>query len=601
MKPFNLMRFVKEKLSEKEISGQDMLIASGLVVGAALWVGFSRRVMPNLIRAAVKGESYAPLNDFISLRKLKAPIKMRSDHESNKVISHRPPDSEAYLAYFLSRWNDVAVMGLIIWGCFGVLMWRPTRTYFAQHHVGTATPGTLGAMRVFVCLVAVFMLLYDEPIEDVSSWLGVKRRPMGIMKWFYPIPIIDQITHDRHTALKFKGFTIGVLLLGAVGWQTRVVLPLATVLYVIAQGIIRSYTYFNHAGMIPFHILAVLSCTRSADRFSLDHIMRVRQGKDVPNHPQARYAWARLAVWMVLALPYWKSGMSKLRFGSWHWWRSVNMRAIFFKYRLSWAEIVEDSVPKRYVLLPDWFYSLMGIFTIVTEVGMIMAPISRRARLIFPAGAAGLHLGIWGIMGIEFWDMFFLQAIFYDWSALRERLSALGGVITRSNDFSPSGPPRTTEVVITSLSSDWQAPLTIFLLAAFHFGWWALRIESYPFSSWQIFHKDSHSGVFKYVKAFKINERGERTPAYFWQMGRPSRDHAILFIYHFTRTEEYTHISDVVRQIGTRWNKNAKPGERLTEIELVEFEWDFVNNRHDRCGQVSKRLVVSFTEADEHA
>ena len=131
MKPINLMRFAKEKLSAKEFSTQDALIAGGLVVGAALWAGFAWGVGPRLIRAAVKGESYGPLNDFMSERKLKAPIKMRSDHQSNKGISHRPPDFEAYLAYFLSRWNDVAATGLLIWACFWLLMWRLTRTYLA--------------------------------------------------------------------------------------------------------------------------------------------------------------------------------------------------------------------------------------------------------------------------------------------------------------------------------------------------------------------------------------------------------------------------------------------------------------------------------------
>lgn len=584
IKRIKLIHLVKEKLPAKEIFTKDALIAGGLVVGAVLWVGFARRVAPKLIRAAVKGESYAPLNDFISQRKPKAPIKARIDHQSNNVISHHPLDFEAY---FLSRWNDVAATGLIIWGCFGVLMWRPTRTYFVQHHVGMATPGTLGAMRVFVCLVAAFMVS-EEPIEDVASWLAVHRRPMGVMTWFYRIPIIDKVTNDRQTGLKFKRVTIGVLLVGAIGWQSRVVLPLGTILYLIAQGIVRSYTYFNHAGMIPFQILAILSCTRSADRYSLDHLIRVRRGSEnqVPNHAQAHYAWARLAVWLVLALPYWKSGMSKLRFGSWGWWRSVNMRAIFFKYRLSWAEIVEDAVPKPLVLLPDSFYDLLGLCTIVTEVGMMLTPLSQRARLILPAGAAGLHLGIWGVMGIEFWDMLFLQAIFYDWGALLERLS--------TQNESQKGQFVEDVANNPAAVADCRAPLAIFLLTAFHFGWWALRIESYPFSSWQIFHKDSHSGVFKYVKVFKTDESGQRTPAYLWQMGRSSRDHAVLLILHFIRTNDYTYISDVLRQIGARWNTNAKPGERLTELELVEFEWDFVNNRHERKGQPVKDLVVTF-------
>jgi hypothetical protein len=50
----------------------------------------------------------------------------------------------------------------------------------------------------------------------------------------------------------------------------------------------------------------------------------------------------------------------------------------------------------------------------------------------------------------------------------------------------------------------------------------------------------------------------------------------MLFILHFTRTDDQTYIPDLLRQIGERWNANAKPGERLTKLELVEFEWDFV-------------------------
>ncbi|MEM7538935.1 MAG: hypothetical protein AAF639_42655 [Chloroflexota bacterium] len=600
--PNKLFRTVKENLplaqnlskniSAKDISARDVLIVGGLVVGAALWVGFSHRVLPKLLRPSDKEQKESPQSESSAYQTEPTPESSNSgtDAETQKHLTfyryaNLIPDHTD--AYFLARRNDILVTGLVLWGGFGLLMWPQTRSYIARHHVGTATPGTLGAIRIVVCLVAAYMA-YDEPIEEVASWIGVRRRTMGVMAWLYRLPMFERVTTDAVYAARFKALTIMMLMVAAAGYQTRITLPIATTLYLATHGIVRSYTYLNHAGMTALYALAVLCCVRSADAYSIDRLLGDYQGttNHLTNEPQAHYAWARLAIWITIAFPYVQAGLSKVRFGSWHWWESVNLRSILFRYRLSWAEVVEESIPKQLVMLPDLFYSAIGLSTILIEISMALVPFSQQARRMMPLATVGMHIGILGFMGIEFWDMLILQGIFYDWGTAHQGLLP-------TNSLSPDEPTKAVHND-APMTTHWLPPLWTFLLVAFYLISWALRIEFYPITASQIFIKHSKNSVIHYVKVYKTDVYGQRSPAYLWEMGRPSRDHGGYLMRHFGLAEEYTYISDVLRQIGERWNTHAKPEERITQLEFVLFEWDFVADREACRGKVVKRLAVKL-------
>src|SRR5439155_1268539 len=115
----------------------------------------------------------------------------------------------------------------------------------------------------------------------------------------------------------------------AAGWRARATLPLAALGYLIFGGILRHYSAFYHAGLVPLYVLAVLVFTPCVDAWSIDRRRRASRGLPVPEpgRPAAVYGWSRYACWTVVALAYAASGLSKLRNGGLHWWDAANVRA----------------------------------------------------------------------------------------------------------------------------------------------------------------------------------------------------------------------------------------------------------------------------------
>lgn len=298
--------------------------------------------------------------------------------------------------------------------------WLLSRPAFARRFVGRATPGTLGATRVAVCAVLAAMTYLEQTNRLPHARI---RLPMGIMDWLYAAPLGLGSLVQSHTALvALKAVTIAVLLVGAAGWRTRLVLPLGAALWLVLAGVVRSYTVFTHNGVVPFYMLIVLCFTRCADGFSLDRMLRAWRGLPVePARVRRRdYAWGRYAIWTILALTYVSAGAAKLREGGLMWWNPSNMQRMLFKTPFGIYDNWRISI-ETLQAIPTWVYGMMGLLALMTEIGMGFVLVSRAARLVMPVITLGMHAGIYVMQGIRFWDLCALQTVFYDWTALRRR------------------------------------------------------------------------------------------------------------------------------------------------------------------------------------
>jgi predicted DCC family thiol-disulfide oxidoreductase YuxK len=337
--------------------------------------------------------------------------------------------------FYMRKFNKLALAGLGAWIAFGLLVLGTTSRTFARNMIGTATPGALGAIRVLTCLICA-RAAYGEPIASLTKLSAAERTSMGVMDLIYAAPIgFDKLVHSADGLAAYKAITIIVMLIAALGIFTRPVMILGAILYLPLAGIVRSYSWFNHCGVIPFYILVVLIFTRSGDGWSLDRLIKVWRGKPVPPRDVAApyYAWARYACWMVLAIPYVCAGFSKLTNpsnGRWLWWQGVNLQTILYRDALRPGE-------QHFILdwawMGTWAFTIMGVMTIVTEVGMGLVLVSRYARMVWPILTAGMHVGIQWLQHILFWDLIVLQVIFYDWTKVRHwlghRLNARRGSI----------------------------------------------------------------------------------------------------------------------------------------------------------------------------
>src|SRR5262249_5139916 len=151
----------------------------------------------------------------------------------------------------------------------------------------------------------------------------------GMLVYLYALPIgLDTLLTSAPSLRAFQFLTEVLLFLGAVGWRTRVVLPLATVSYFVLLGILIDYSFFWHQNLVPLYVMIVLCFTSCGDGWSVDRLWKIFRGRAVPDADRALpvYAWGRYACWAMIALPYVANGLSKLVDGGLMWWDPVNIR-----------------------------------------------------------------------------------------------------------------------------------------------------------------------------------------------------------------------------------------------------------------------------------
>jgi predicted DCC family thiol-disulfide oxidoreductase YuxK len=353
------------------------LLVAGCI-SMALWMVFAKLVAPSLIVTIYHGESFSLLNSAIK------------------------GQAQFPLEHYLRKWNYRTMV--ILWSGIGfwLLAMLMTSPFFFQRCVGAATPGTLGAIRVWVCLI----LLVSTLCEDLASFALLPlelREDMGIMQLFNVLPVGYQsfLTNGAQLRL-FQWLTILLLFLATIGWWTRVVVPLSTVCALVLNGILREYSGFWHQNLVPIYVLAVLSFTPCGDGWSVDRLRKVARGLPVPDPDRATsvYGWARYACWVAVALPYVMAGLSKLRaagIGNW-------------------------SISLSLASAPDIVFVLLSIAGSVGEIMMILLLFSRLARRIYPAVMIFMHIGIVFLMNIVFLDLILILLVFYDFTPVLTRV-----------------------------------------------------------------------------------------------------------------------------------------------------------------------------------
>lgn len=394
------------------------------IAGVVLWSIFAFIVVPSLIRSA--HEAKLTGGDGIGF------LMKRMEHAKDHPVG-----------WYLGKWYVAGAGLLVAWIGFWFVLLTVTSRKFVRYVVGFATPGAIGAMRAFVCLLAIH-LCWNFGIESVANLPPSQRQSMGIMDAVYALGPpsakllmkigvdVDNVPRLIDVARVAQAVCVALLVLGAIGWKTRIVLPIAALLYICLGGVTRSYYWFNHTGLVPGYLLVIFSFMRCNDGFSVDRLTKIWRGEPVPpaDVPTRYYAWCRLAIWLGVIIPYVMAGLSKLRNGTLLWWSGTNMQ----------QHLLSDAIREggetsaiNLLFLPSWVFGFLGIMTIITEAGMIFILVHRFFRYMLPIACAGMHLGIMFTMHISFYDLIWIQFLFYDWTWVREwigrKLNAAGQIL----------------------------------------------------------------------------------------------------------------------------------------------------------------------------
>lgn len=382
--------------------GRACLIVISLLL--VLWLAVAYLAVPRVIESAYRGESLPVLNSL---------IKGQATHSVDE---------------YLRDWEQFAWRSTVASTPFGllglVLIMVTTSPTFFRKFVGEATPGTLGAMRAWICGVSLLFTL----LEDLPSiaWLSAEmREPQGVMGWLYALPLgVDRLVASGAGLQAFQLLTEFLLFLGMFGCGTRLVMPLGAICFFVFNGILRDYSFYWHQGWVPLILITILCFTPCGDGWSVDRLRRVLRGQPVPDSERAVpvYGWSRYACWVAIAVSYWETGLGKLRVGGLSWWDPEGMRATFYEdslmpreFNWSWSLYLTE--------VPDPLIGLVGAFAFVVELLWIAVLFSSTVRKIWPVLTVIFHMGVFTLQRILFIDLMLLQLLFYDFTGIRTAIA----------------------------------------------------------------------------------------------------------------------------------------------------------------------------------
>ncbi|MGE0639338.1 MAG: hypothetical protein AB7G12_06030 [Thermoanaerobaculia bacterium] len=479
---------------------------------------------------------------------------------------------------------------------------------FAARFVPPASAGMLGAIRAWVS----FVLLVSAVWEDLPSSALLPRamwKPEGVLRLFdaAPIGFGSFLTAPFALAL-FQGVTIVLLVAALLGFRTRWSVPLAALSYLVFAGIFRSYAWFYHTGLVPMYLLFVLSFTPCGDGFSLDRWLGGRARRSAgaddaavplpdPAGESVAYGWARFLVWTALALPYVEAGLSKLRRAGVEWTYPENLKSLLLMDTLNPMQF-DWSFSLRLVHAPDALFWLFGIGTIVAETSFGLVLFSARARRLLPLLTIGMHLSIWVLQNVLFFDLVLLQAIFYDWRPAKRWLLA------RLRRPAPAGPRALApafEATGGAVAIDW--PRRFRLLVALFVTLWVVRLEEYPLTAMQMYSNPNLTGRVDWYAVRATYASGEEGKAPVEAAIPALRDARYRrIVRHGFRPATEPVAKEFLRAVGRAWNRTAAPGERITALRVERWSWDYAHQPDDpRHGSVAASYGVDLTpELAEH-
>src|SRR6266446_10461122 len=175
-----------------------LLVLMGL---SLVWIVFAKLIVPPVIESAYRGESWSFLNRMIL------------------------GQAEFSVSHYLQKWDKVIIPVLLSGLGFYLIVLVISSPAISRRIVGEATPGTLGAIRMWTCSILLLTTLW----EDLGSiaWLPAElRHPRGMLGYLYTLPIgFESLVTSEMSLRAFQLLTELLLILGLVGWRTRVVIP----------------------------------------------------------------------------------------------------------------------------------------------------------------------------------------------------------------------------------------------------------------------------------------------------------------------------------------------------------------------------------------
>jgi predicted DCC family thiol-disulfide oxidoreductase YuxK len=258
------------------------------------------------------------------------------------------------------------------------------------------TPMPATRIAVIRILSGLFTLWYL-----LSRYSSIVKMADGETSMFEPVGLASMLSEPLPMNIFLGIFwtTIALNIAYILGWQYR----FTGILFAIASLFVFSYRYswsmiYHDNIAVVLHVL-VIALAPAADAYSLDSRKR---GSEVGMSWQ--YGWPIRLLCAATLATYFLSGLAKV-YGdlAWAWVDGSAMRSQVAVDSLRKDMLGESATPLfEYIYPQTWLFLLMGLGTMVIELGAPFVLASRKLGKIWAILTWLLHIGIYFVMGITF-------------------------------------------------------------------------------------------------------------------------------------------------------------------------------------------------------
>jgi hypothetical protein len=276
---------------------------------------------------------------------------------------------------------------------------------------------SLGILRAAVCGFILCQIILTS-FADLGRLPVTLLRPVGVMK-FIPWRIYELVLTPAGM-LTFKWLFALCLLAASIGLFSSLGTKSSLVLFVFYEGLLRSFSHFNHDEMPAVYILAVLAFSPSGDGFSLDSRFRNSRSRA----PGIVYGYPILLMRLLLAWSYFTSGLIKLRVAGLSYLKSDNLPSLAIVHSL---DNLHDTNFRFAFWLPrlGQYASLIMALVLLWELLFPLAVFSKRARIPLLLLGVVFHVATLLFMNIFFPYHLAMYVVFIDWTGVVGRLRTL--------------------------------------------------------------------------------------------------------------------------------------------------------------------------------
>lgn len=262
---------------------------------------------------------------------------------------------------------------------------------FDRYWFAAMPPQRLAALRVIVGGFAwVYLAVRAAHLTGYAQFSAHDFAPVGVTSWL-DRPLTPPLVYAIYVTTLLAGLAF------VAGAFFRLSGPL------FAAGFLWVTSYRNSWGMI-FHTdnlvalhLAVLAFAPAALAWSYD-----ARGREPPP-PDGRFGWAVRSLCCLTVCSYVLAGIAKLRNAGWAWSEGDVLRSHVAYDALRKIELGSFHSPVgAWLVAYEWPFQILGVLTLVLELGAPLALVDRRVGAAWVLGVWGFHVGVIALMAITF-------------------------------------------------------------------------------------------------------------------------------------------------------------------------------------------------------